>query len=174
METQTPVQMPTFLKSSVSQIAILVKDLDQTVENYWKKLGVGPWNIYTYQKPLVKQMSYYGQPADYKMRVALANLGQVQLELIEIKEGDTIYADFVKEHGYGLHHVQFLIDNLQSTLAEVEAAGLKIIQDGSGFGLDGDGYYGYLDTGDQYGVTIELVSRPKRRILPESVYPPQN
>ncbi len=173
MNTHNSGQMPSFLKSSVAQVAMIVKDIDQTVKYYWKELGVGPWYFYTYTKPLVKKMSYHGEPADYKMRVALANLGQVQLELIEILDEDTIYADFVKEHGYGIHHIQFLIEDVQSALAEAEAIGIKVIQDGSGFGLDGDGYYGYLDTEEKFGLTIELVSRPKNRAMPEKIYPPQ-
>jgi methylmalonyl-CoA/ethylmalonyl-CoA epimerase len=168
-----PTRMPSFLKSGVAQVAMIVKDLDQTVENYWKELGIGPWYFYTYMKPLVKEMSYRGKPSDYKMRVALANLGQVQFELIEMVEGDTIYADFVREHGYGLHHIQFLVDDVPSALAEAQASGINVIQDGSGFGVDGDGYYGYLNTEEKFGVIIELVSRPKKRVMPEKVYPPQ-
>ncbi len=173
MITHNPGQMPSFLKSSVSQVGMIVKDLDQSIEYYWKQLGIGPWVIYTYTKPLVKQMSYHGKPANYKMRIALANLGQVQFELIEPVEGETIYADFVKKHGYGIHHIQFLIDDVKSALVEAEAAGMNVIQDGSGYGLDGDGYFGYFDTEEKFGVTIELVSPPKRRIPPESIFPPQ-
>jgi methylmalonyl-CoA/ethylmalonyl-CoA epimerase len=172
MNTRVPGQMPSFLKSGITQVAMIVKDLDQTIENYWMEFGIGPWHIYTYEKPLIKYMSYHGEPSDYKMRMALAPFGQMQLELIEIIEGDSIYADFVKEHGYGIHHIQFLVDDVQSALAEVEAAGLKVIQDGSGYGADGDGYFGYLDTEDKLGVTIELVSRPNKRVPPERIYPP--
>jgi catechol 2,3-dioxygenase-like lactoylglutathione lyase family enzyme len=171
MNTHVPGQMPSFLKSGITQVAMIVRNLDQTIENYWVDLGIGPWSIYTYGKPLVRQMSYHGQQSDYKMRMAIASLGQMQLELIEILEGDTIYADYVKDHGYGIHHIQFLVDNVQSALAEVEAAGFKVIQDGSGFGMDGDGYFGYLDTEEKFGVTIELVSRPKTRVEPEKIYP---
>jgi methylmalonyl-CoA/ethylmalonyl-CoA epimerase len=173
MDTLIPGKMPSFLKSSVSQVAMVVEDLDRTIEHYWKELGVGPWSIYTYAKPLVKQMSYYGEPANYKMRIALANLGHVQFELIEAMDGNSIYADFVKEHGYGIHHIQFLIEDVKSALAEAKAAGIDVIQDGSGYGLDGDGYFGYLNTEEKFGITIELVSPPKRRIVPERIYPPQ-
>jgi hypothetical protein len=48
-----------------------------------------------------------------------------------------------------------------------------MIMDGSGFGLDGDGHYAYLDTEDALGVTLELIDRPERRFEPEAVYPPE-
>jgi hypothetical protein len=42
-----------FLKNGVAQIAFVVKDLDSTVEAYWKNFGIGPWHYYTYtERPL--------------------------------------------------------------------------------------------------------------------------
>ena len=160
-----------FLQNGIAQVAIVVKDLDNTVENYWKAFGIGPWHFYTYGKPLVKEMSYYGKPAEYKMRVALSYFGPMRVELIEAQEGDTVYADFIQEHGYGIHHFGLLVEDMESALAQAEAAGFKMIMDGAGFGLDGDGHYAYLDTEAALGATLELIERPKRRMTPEKIYP---
>jgi methylmalonyl-CoA epimerase len=161
-----------FLENGIEQVALIVEDLDKAVETYWKLFGVGPWHIYTYGKPLVKKMTYRGNPAEYKMRIALAQVGPMRMELIEMMEGDTIYADFVKEHGYGLHHVAVLVDDMEAAIAQAEAAGIGVIQDGQGFGADGDGHYAYLDTEDRIGTTLELVQIPRRRVPPEKIYPP--
>jgi catechol 2,3-dioxygenase-like lactoylglutathione lyase family enzyme len=161
-----------FLKNGIAQVAILVKDLDKTVENYWTMFGIGPWHFYTYGKPLVRQMSYHGRPAEYRMRIALSQIGPLRIELIEAKEGDSIYADFIKEHGYGVHHLGILVDDMKNALAQTNSARLSMIQDGSGFGLDGDGHYAYLDTEEALGVTLELIQRPKARVKPEKIYPP--
>ena len=64
-----------------------------------------------------------------------------------------------------------MVDSMEEGLAEAEAAGIKMIMDGAGFGLDGDGHYAYLDTEDKIGVTLELIERPKGRMTPEKVYP---
>jgi 4-hydroxyphenylpyruvate dioxygenase-like putative hemolysin len=171
-ERETPQALP-FLQKGIAQVALVVEDLDKTVENYWKLFGIGPWHFYTYGKPLVKQMSYRGEPTEYKMRVALSYLGPLRIELIEMVEGDTIYAEFVEQHGYGVHHFGVLVEDMQAAIAEAEAAGLTMTQDGSGFGADGDGHYAYLDTEDQIGTTIELIERPKGRMPPEKIYPPE-
>jgi catechol 2,3-dioxygenase-like lactoylglutathione lyase family enzyme len=163
-----------FLKNGVAQVAILVKDLDKAVENYWTMFGIGPWHFYTYGKPLVRQMSYHGGPAEYKMRIALSQIGPLRIELIEAKEGDSIYADFIKDHGYGVHHLGILVDDMKNALAQTNSAGLNMIQDGSGFGLDGDGHYAYLDTEEALGVTLEFIQRPKARVKPEKIYPPDS
>jgi hypothetical protein len=106
------------------------------------------------------------------MRIALSYLGPLRIELIQPLEGDTVYADFVREHGYGVHHLGLLVDDMQGALEEASSAGLAMIQDGSGFGLAGDGHYAYLDTEDQIGVTLELIERPQGRMPPDKVYPP--
>ena len=162
-----------FLNNGVTQVAIVVADLDAAVEHYWKTFGIGPWHFYTYGKPLVKKMSYHGEPTEYKMRVALSYLGPTRIELIEQVEGHTVYSDFIAEHGYGVHHFGVLVDDMEAALAEAEVAGLAMTMDGSGFGRDGDGHYAYLDTEEKLGVTIELIERPKGRIPPEKVYPPE-
>jgi catechol 2,3-dioxygenase-like lactoylglutathione lyase family enzyme len=162
-----------FFKNGIAQIAIIVKDLDQTVENYWRVFGIGPWHFYTYAKPLVRRMTYRGQPADYKMRIALSYIGPLRIELIEVKEGDSVYADFIKEHGYGVHHFGLLVEDMQTALEQAHSAGFEMTMDGSGFGADGDGHYAYLDSEDKFGVTLEFIQRPKGRVAPEKIYPPE-
>jgi hypothetical protein len=108
------------------------------------------------------------------MRLALSYFGPMRIELIEPGEGESVYHDFVREHGYGLHHLGLLTDNMKASLAEAEAAGFKMIMDGAGFGLDGDGHYAYLDTEKEIGITLELIERPKGRLKPEKVYPPED
>jgi methylmalonyl-CoA/ethylmalonyl-CoA epimerase len=162
-----------FLDGGIAQIAFVVEDLDRTVEMYHATFGIGPWHFYTYGLPLVKQMSYYGKPVEYKMRVALSYFGPMRIELIQMVEGPTVYADFVKEHGFGVQHLGVLVEDMAVALAQAEAAGFRMIMDGSGFGPDGDGHYAYLDTEKEYGVTFELICRPRRRQPPEKVYPPE-
>ena len=163
-----------FLKDGVAQVAIVVKDLDRTVEQWWTLFGLGPWHFYTYGKPLGQKMSYHGEPVEYEMRLALSYIGNLRVELIEPREGPTVYTDFVREHGYGVHHFGVLVSNMQAAIKQAEDAGLVMTMDGSGFGLDGDGHYAYLDTEERIGTTIELIERPKGRLTPEKIYPPEN
>ena len=163
----------TFLQNGVAQVALIVQDLDKTVENYWNYFGIGPWHFYTYGKPLVKKMSYRGEPVEYKMRVALSWIGSLRIELIEMLEGPTVYADFVKEHGHGVHYFGVLVESMEEAIAQAQEAGLTMTQDGAGFGKDGDGHYAYLNTEEIIGTTIELIERPKGRLEPEKIYPPK-
>jgi len=161
------------LRQGVAQIGIIVKDLDATVKRYYDVFGIGPWHFYTYQKPLVRKMTYHGEPADYSMRLALSYFGPMRIELIEPGEGESVYHDFVREHGYGIHHLGLLTGNMEASLKEAGSVGINMIMDGTGFGLVGDGHYAYLDTENDFGVTLELIERPKGRLQPEKIYPPE-
>ena len=162
-----------FLKGGIAQVGLLVADLDSAVANYWRHFGIGPWHFYTYGTGLCSRMTYHGQPVQYRMRLALSYVGSLRIELIQPLEGPTVYADFVREHGFGLHHWGLLVDDMAVALAQAEAAGWPMLMDGGGFGLDGDGDYAYLDTESEIGVLLELIERPKRRLPPEKVYPPE-
>jgi len=163
-----------FLENGVAQLGFIVKDLDKAVVQWWKLLGVGPWHFYTYGAPLVKRMEYRGKPAQYRMRLALSNIGSLRIELIQPLEGDTVYSEFVKAHGYGIHHLGLLVPNMQEALKKAADAGLEMTMDGSGFGLDGDGHYAYLETEEILATTLELIERPSGRMPPEKIYPPQD
>jgi methylmalonyl-CoA/ethylmalonyl-CoA epimerase len=172
-ERTTRSRLP-FLDNGIAQIAFVVEDLDKTVEEYHRVFGMGPWDFYTYGAPLVKKMSYHGQPTEYKMRVALSYFGPMRIELIEMVEGETVYADFVREHGFGVQHLGVLVDDMEAALAQAEAAGYTMLMDGSGFGVDGDGHYAYIDTEKDLGVTYELIQRPRQKQPPEKRYPAED
>jgi methylmalonyl-CoA/ethylmalonyl-CoA epimerase len=161
------------LRGGISQIALVVEDLEKAVERYWKVFGVGPWQFYSYGKPLLKKMSYRGKPAEYRMRIAMAQVGSLNLELIEMQEGRTVYADFVAKHGFGVHHVGVQVDDADAAIALAKEAGIEMLQDGSGFGCEGDGHFAYLDTEEAIGVMIELREAPRKRYPPEKIYPPE-
>jgi len=160
-----------FLRGGIAQVGLIVPNLEAAVDGYWKLFGIGPWHFYTYGRGVLRRMSYRGRPADYQMRIALAWAGPQRIELIQMGQGDTVYAEFVRKHGYGLHHLGVLVEDMESALRQAEAAGLSMIMDGAGFGQDGDGHYAYLDTEELLGTTIELIQRPKRRLTPDKVYP---
>jgi hypothetical protein len=94
--------------------------------------------------------------------------------LLEPLAGDTVYREFVEKHGYGVHHLGVLTENMAEALARAERAGFAMTQDGAGFGPDDDGHYAYIDTEEALGTTIELIERPKRRRPPEKIYPPDD
>ena len=118
----------------INQIGMVVSDLEQVAKNFWNILGIGPWEIYDWEPPLIHDRKYQGKPSWARERIALVKVGGVQLELVQPVEGDSIYRDFLLEHGEGLHHMNFLVDDVDETAATLTRQGFPSIQ---------NGYYGY-------------------------------
>lgn len=171
MTESDPRQGKPFPITNIAQVCILVPDLDAAVRAFHHRFGIGPWTIYTYDDKFVPRQTRHGRPASYSSRIGLANVGPMRIELIQPLEGDTVYSDHIKKHGYGVQHLGVLTENMAESLRLAADAGLAVTMDGAGFGPDGDGHYAYLDTEDLVGVTFEMIERPKRRHAPECTYP---
>lgn len=161
-----------FLTRGITQVAWVVEDLDKSVKEFYEKFGIGPWHYYRYGSPLLKMMRRRGKEASFCMKTAVADAGATRLELIETLEGDTIFDEFISKNGYGkVQHFGIAIDNMEEALEIVRRAGINVTMEGSGYGLDGDGYFAYLETENIIGITLELMERPKRRHKPDKIYP---
>jgi len=175
MDTQRDIILP-FLARGVTQVAWVVEDLDKVVEMHHRVFGIGPWHFYRYGPSLLSMMRRNGADTEFAMDTAVANAGTTRLELIRPIQGDTIYDEFVGKNGYGkVHHFGLAVDNMQESLELARRAGYTVTMEGSGYGLDGDGHFAYLDTEETLGIILELMERPKRRRMPWKIFPaPEN
>jgi methylmalonyl-CoA/ethylmalonyl-CoA epimerase len=116
----------------INQLAIVVKDLEKVAENYWNILGIGPWAIFNWEAPLVYDRKYHGETVWAREKIALAQVGDVQLELVQPVEGASIYKDWLDEHGEGLHHMNFLVDDVDAAAEILTKEGFLSLQCPSG------------------------------------------
>lgn len=133
----------------VGQIGVVVKDVDQVVDFLQTTFGLGPFRIQEAEAPNVWDR---GEEKHIKARLAFAMLGQVELELIQILEGDSVHLEFLRTHGEGLHHLGFRVKDFQAKLEQAKAMGFKVLQTGPW-----RRFYAYLDTRECGGVIIELI-----------------
>jgi methylmalonyl-CoA/ethylmalonyl-CoA epimerase len=133
----------------VGQIGVVVRDVDRAVEFLQSTFGLGPFRIQEAEAPNVWDR---GEEKRIKARLAFAMLGQVELELIQILEGDSVHLEFLREHGEGLHHLGFKVKDFQARLEQAKAMGFKVLQTGPG-----GRFYAYLDTRERGGIIIELI-----------------
>jgi catechol 2,3-dioxygenase-like lactoylglutathione lyase family enzyme len=129
----------------INQVAIVVHDLEQVAKNYWTILGIGPWSIFEWEAPLVYDRTYHGERAWARERIALAQVGDVQLELVQPVEGPSIYRDWLEEHGEGLHHMNFLVDDVDQAVAALAEQGFPSMQSGRFGPPEQRGAYNYVD-----------------------------
>lgn len=141
----------------VVQVGIVVRDATAKARAWVERFNLAEPYIIDWppDSKLAATRTYHGQPGDFHMRLAFIETGPVQIEFIEPLAGDNIYADFLAEHGEGLHHILFEVDDPQAV-----AAGLAtpILQSG-GSVLRPGALWAYLDTQELLGCIVELKSK---------------
>lgn len=155
----------------IDQVAVVVRDLDLAMRHYTEKIGIGPWDVYTYGPQRLHTMTYRGQQTPYVMKLALSFSGPTMYELIESVEGPNVYEEFLADHGEGLHHLGYYVEDIHAEIANMKGLGFDLLQSGEGFGLHGDGAYAYFDTASLLGCVIEAIEQPTEMPPPERVYP---
>ena len=136
----------------VVQLGILVKNVEETAKKFQEMLGIGPWQIF---EPPFRDKTLRGKPEDFRTKLGLAKSGGVQIELMEIISGNTIYHDFLKRKGYGIHHIGLATSNMDESVKEMQKNGFTVSQSGNRPGVK----FAYLDTEDELGVIFELIER---------------
>jgi hypothetical protein len=85
------------------QVGIVVRDIEKAMRHWNEVCGVGPW-FYTEQLPM-DEFRYKGRVYDLKVSIALANSGDVQLELIQQRNDvPSLYSDFLSAGHEGMQH----------------------------------------------------------------------
>jgi len=134
----------------VGQIGVVVEDVDRAIAFYQSTFGLGPFEVREMGAPNVWDR---GEEKPIRARLAFTTLGEVQLELIQILEGDSFHLEFLREHGEGIHHLGFFVSDFQAKLEQAKAMGLRVLQTDP-FGMA----YAYLDTRQPGGIIFELIT----------------
>jgi len=134
-----------FKTPALRQISYAVKDLDAVVEKWTNLWGIGPW---TYKEN--GGVDAKGRP--WKIRMAFAYLANdVEIELVACTEGRIFQSRFLDNWGEGLHHVGFLVDDVDGDTKNLADQGARVfVQD--------PGQFSYLDTGAGGGI-FELIQK---------------
>jgi methylmalonyl-CoA/ethylmalonyl-CoA epimerase len=150
---------------------VVVKDIETSVAQYWKIFGIGPWQIYTFQSPDLFDTTLHGKPEPYSMKVAAAQVGNLQWELIQPLGGRSSYQEFLDEKGEGLHHVAVMVEDFDKTVAALGKQGIGTVMTGK----FRESSYAYLDTGPALGFITEILKMPPgfEMPTPDAVYPPR-
>jgi methylmalonyl-CoA/ethylmalonyl-CoA epimerase len=112
------------------KVGLIVRDCEKTAEQIWRLFGVGPWDINvrdpnsTQDNQMIKNMILHGKPGRFSYKAAEAKLGPngLIIELIQPTSEESIYAEFLKKPGEGVHHIGWHIVKTQEEFDRVKAA----------------------------------------------------
>lgn len=155
----------------ITQVGFVVEDIEDAIERYRLVMGLESWVAYRFEPPELSDTWYRGDPVEFSMRIAHTYVGETNLEFIEPLEGPNIYADYLEEHGEGIHHLKTSWEDEERTHEVVDAfeeAGIPILQRGS----YKSSQFWYFDTADLLnGLVFETSIKRTDERTPEFTCP---
>jgi methylmalonyl-CoA/ethylmalonyl-CoA epimerase len=109
--------------SHIEHIGIAVRSLDEAIPFYEKVLGLKCYSIEDVK--------------DQKVRTAFFKVGQTKIELLESTDPEGPIGKFIANRGEGVHHLAYAVEDIQECLQEVEARGVRLIDQQPRKGAEG-------------------------------------
>lgn len=147
---------------NVCQNGYVVRDIEAAMKHWIDVLGVGPW--FYIEDVKTDWFHHRGAASDVKMSIALANSGDLQIELIQQRnDAPSMYREFLDAGHEGLQHMSYWTLDYQALYDRALGLGYVVGHEGA---IGGEkGRFAYFDTQAHAGTVIEIsdISGPKGR-----------
>ena len=113
----------------IDQLGFVVEDLDRSLSGRMRALGLGPWTVF---RGVTLDGRLRGRPTRVTIDVALAYQGDVQIELIQpVGDAPSPSRGTDDEPLCGMHHMAWIVDDLDAAVANATARGLSVVFEAS-------------------------------------------
>jgi methylmalonyl-CoA/ethylmalonyl-CoA epimerase len=149
-------------------VGIVVRDKDNAIE-FYKSLGIGPFTSFVGPSGLsVTETKVLGKAAGHSFLECSTALGGSRVTIIQpLEGGESVYSEFFEKKGEGLHHIAFIVDDLDKEIASMAKMGCSVIQSGTVMqNGKARSKYCYFDTDKVGGTIIELVGMVDKGVVP--------
>jgi catechol 2,3-dioxygenase-like lactoylglutathione lyase family enzyme len=106
----------------LDQVGFVVRDLEQMLMLYEPLFGP-----FSRMEPGPMSYNYRGATEECTMRLAFGRSGDVEIELIEWVSGGCPHKEFLDAGREGMHHLRFIVDDLDTRVAAARAADYEVI-----------------------------------------------
>ena len=127
--------------TKINHIGIAVKSLDDSIPFYRDNLGMALAGI--------------EEVSEQKVRVAMLQVGDSMIELLEPTAEDSPVAKFIEKNGAGIHHIAYEVADIESAIARLLADGARMIDEKPRHGAHGS-RIAFIHPKSSNGVLTEL------------------
>lgn len=96
--------------------------------------------------------------AEQKVKVAFFPCGDSEVELLESTSPEGPIAKFIEKKGEGIQHIAFRVENIEESIAEMMAKGIRMIDETPRYGAGG-AKIAFIHPKSTGGVLVELSQR---------------
>ncbi|GAC1387306.1 MAG: VOC family protein [Herpetosiphon sp.] len=129
----------------IDHIGIAVHDLDTAIQFYSNTFQVTDWERIVLP--------------ERHMAVAVTMLADSMIELIAPLGSEAAFYRFLQEHGEGVHHIAYEVDDLEASLHTVKGRGIRLVDPVGRPGIH-ETCVAFLHPRSTMGVLTELVEKP--------------
>ena len=129
----------------IAHLGIAVKDLDPAKLLYGKNLGL--------------ELKGEEVVEAQKVKVSFIKVGESFLELLLPTAPDSAVAKFLETKGEGFHHLALEVEDIEAALAELKAAGVRLIDEKPREGAHG-ARIAFIHPKATFGLLVELCEYP--------------
>lgn len=76
---------------------------------------------------MVEQSSCGDKSVDFEFKIQLIEVGGTQIEFIQAIWGKNVNSDFLAEHGEGVNHLAFLVEDVEAVKAGFARKGFEVV-----------------------------------------------
>ena len=128
--------------SRIDHIGVAVEDIEASLA--------------TYEQQLRLELQHREVVEEQGVDAALLGVGDGHVELLAPLGPDTPVGKYIAKRGPGLHHVAYAVDDIDSALADLKAAGLRLIDESARRGIR-DSRVAFVHPSALGGVLTEIV-----------------
>jgi len=125
----------------INHVALLVDDIEQALEFWRDVLGL--------------ELAHVEDAPDQGSIVAFLSTGDQEIELVKPTTESSGIARYLERRGPGLHHICLEVDDIQECLAQLKAAGVRLINPEPTVGTGGK-LVAFIHPASTHGVLVEL------------------
>lgn len=141
-----------FGNKKIIQNSWVVDDIHLTMDAWTKTTGIGPF--FLVEGVTIDEQLYRDTPTDVEVTFALAQAGDIQIELVcQHNNAPSAYRDTVPSGTSAFHHVALYCDDYDADMAAYMGAGAEVAFSGS----FGGKRFCYLDTTKTLGFMVEMI-----------------
>jgi len=126
----------------IDHIGIAVKSLAEATQVYEHALGL--------------KVSGYDEIEDQGVRIAMLNIGESRIELLEPTGAESPIEKFMSKRGEGIHHIALVVDDIENALERLKAAGVRLVDSAPRRGAHNT-RTAFIHPSSTHGVLLELV-----------------
>jgi len=106
----------------IDQVGFVVRNLDEAEARYGALFGP-----FTRMNGSVRAATYRGRVADAELELMFGRSGELEIEFIEWKGGESPHREFIENGREGMHHLRFSVEDADAWIERVAAVGYQPI-----------------------------------------------